>query len=391
MIVNEKRIQQQVRNFEKALDAFKGNEPLARHLTRFFKENKQMGSSDRRMTSRFCYNYFRIGKACVDLSSIDRLVIAEYLCEQESDLVKVLKPEWATHIHTALKEKLDFVTKYTTFNTVDVFPFLSLLSGDVDSDAFLVSLFTQPDLFIRLKRRSENQVKAALLAKNISFKEIGPQTLALRNGTKLQDIARFEGQYEVQDLSSQKTIEFIEAIDQQYWWDACAASGGKALMFWDKYPNTELLVSDLRLSILRNLDERFAKAKIKKDYGKKVIDLTKETDSILHHVQFDGVILDAPCSGSGTWGRTPEMIQQFALGQLSTFTSLQKNIAKQVVKHLKPAAAMTYITCSVFKEENEGVVQYITSELGMRLDRMEVIKGYKHSADSMFAARLIKI
>src|SRR5690606_16498436 len=85
--INERRVEQQLRNFERAIGAYQNDEPFARFLGRFFKENKQMGSSDRRMTSRLCYNYFRIGNALSNTGIRDRLIVAEFLCETESDLV----------------------------------------------------------------------------------------------------------------------------------------------------------------------------------------------------------------------------------------------------------------------------------------------------------------
>jgi len=391
MEVNERRIGQQFRNFEKALTGFSNTEPFARYLTRFFKENKQMGSSDRRMTSRLCYNFFRIGKAKGELPMMERLALAEYLCETHSSLVALVYPDLFPTLELPVVDKIRILFDRFNFQLYDVFPFSDHMSDEIDKDAFVASFFTQPKLFIRIKRGFEHEVKSELEKVGFAVDEIGPQTLALSNGTKLQQLFRLEGKYEVQDLSSQKTIHFMEALPHQSWWDACAASGGKALLFLDRYPKTNLLVSDVRLSILRNLDERFQKADIRQDYRKKIIDLRQDTFSILGDELFDGIILDAPCSGSGTWGRTPEMIQQFSMDQLVEFSTLQRAIAQRVVRHLKPNGAMTYITCSVFKEENENVVDYMVKELGLKLDRLEVIKGYQDKADSMFAARLIKI
>jgi 16S rRNA (cytosine967-C5)-methyltransferase len=151
----------------------------------------------------------------------------------------------------------------------------------------------------------------------------------------------------------------------------------------------KLLVSDIRESVLNNLEERFKSNQIR-SYQSKVIDLLQNPDPILHHFEFDGIILDAPCTGSGTWGRTPEMISQFSEMRIAEFRTLQQNIAKNVVKYLKPGKPLIYITCSVFKEENEEMVHYLTHELKLQLEQIEVLKGFTHKADSMFVARLLK-
>jgi 16S rRNA (cytosine967-C5)-methyltransferase len=195
--------------------------------------------------------------------------------------------------------------------------------------------------------------------------------------------------FEIQDLSSQETLSYCRPQRYEHWWDACAASGGKSLLLFSEEPHIKLVVSDIRESVLNNLDERFIGAGLR-TYQKKLIDLTKNPDPVLHSYQFDGIILDAPCTGSGTWGRTPEMISQFEEFKIQGFQSLQRSIAANVIKYLKPGKPLIYITCSVFREENEQVVAHLQSDHGLKLESSEVLKGYEHKADTMFVARLLK-
>lgn len=393
MEINERRVSQQLRNFERALTGYDKREPLARYLTRFFKENKQMGSSDRKMTSRFCYNYFRLGNAYPQEAPLARLVVAEYLCEQHSDLVSLQHPELAQSIQQSLSEKVQIASRLTDFDLDQLFPFDSRLSTAIDRTLFLQSHFIQPDLFIRVKRGQEQKVQQILEREGVAINSISEQTIALPNGSKLQHIKGLNGLYEVQDRSSQYTLNFMESGSNESWWDACAASGGKSLLFLDKYPTANLLVSDIRLSSLRNLDERFIQANIAQTYRKKVIDFTDahNVKTVLQDEHFDGIIVDAPCSGSGTWGRTPEMIQSFDADRLQYFTDLQKQIVAQTIPFLKTGKPLIYITCSVYQAENEAIIDYIVNNFDMRVEKMEIIKGYESKADSMFAARLLKV
>ncbi len=391
MEINERRVQQQIRNFERALNDYTYTEPLARYLTRFFKENKQMGSSDRRMTSRLCYNYFRLGNSLKNYSLIDRLAFAEYLCESESALVQLVKPELSSSIKDDLSFKILFLEQHYGLVLHDIFPFYDHISPEVNVVDFIKSHFIQPDLFIRIKKDKASFVKQVFEKSNITFTLLSDTTFVLPNGTNLQQVSKIEGAYEVQDLSSQKTIDFIQALPKQNWWDACAASGGKALMFLDHFPKTNLLVSDIRMSTLRNLDERFERAGISRTYRKKILDLSQPVDHIMAGEEFDGIIVDVPCSGSGTWGRTPEMIQQFSLEKLKSFSALQKSIVSNVVPYLKKGGVLTYITCSVYNNENEGVVDYLIRQYGLQLVKKGIIKGYGNKSDSMFAAQLVKI
>lgn len=394
------RFEQQLRTFSAILNAFENDIPLARFLQKYFRQNKQMGSSDRRNASKLLYNYFRLGRACPDFSSEERLFIAQFLCSQENDpFLNHFKPELNQHVDLPLNDKIAWLEKQSYgFRLSDVFPFHTHFSEEVVKQDFLSSLFIQPDLFIRLYPAKAEKVKSQLATAGITYQEEAENALRLPNGTKLDQIfpennpadgKPVDALFEVQDLSSQQTGQFFQPAKYDYWWDACAASGGKSLLLYQKEPEIKLLVSDMRDSVLDNLDERFARAGLKK-FQKKRLDLTQNPDPDIHNYEFDGIILDIPCSGSGTWGRTPEMISQFHESTIQTFQNLQQSISSNVVKYLKPGKPLIYITCSVFKEENEQMADFIAQKLGMKLESSELLKGYRQKADTMFVARFFK-
>lgn len=387
------RAEQQLRTFLKVLESFPGDRPISKFLPEFFKKNKQMGSTDRRMASRLLYNYFRLGKALVNKNKEERLLLAEFLCHSVDNLfLQHFRPDLNQKIELPFDEKLAYAQENEGLVLSEIFPFYKHLSEGIDESAFLESFFVQPDLFIRVNPKSLKVVLNTLQESTIGYKQIEELTIALPNGTNLNSLfpntSFLIKPYEVQDLSSQYTLSYFKPNPYEYWWDACAASGGKSLLLFSEQPNVKLLVSDIRESVLDNLDERFLAAGLR-TYQKKIIDLTKNADPELHHYEFDGIILDAPCSGSGTWGRTPEMISQFEEYKIQGFQNLQKTIATNALKYLKPGKPLIYITCSVFREENEEVVNYLVSEHSMKLESLELIKGYTKKADTMFVARLV--
>ncbi len=387
---NPKRVQGQVRNFERCMASYSFNEPFSRYLTQFYKSNKQMGSSDRRMNSRYCYHFFRLGKALKTLSLQERLVVAEFLCESESAAVAMFQPDWIPRITDDLPSKIAFISSIYGDFLADVFPLLEDLSPAINKEEFIISHFVQPDLYIRLQKGKEDLVKKELDRQGVQYQIIAPQTLALANGTNLQQFRKIDGAYEVQDLSSQQTLEGVEIAPKSSWWDCCAASGGKSLLLLDKEPDIKLMVSDIRLSILRNLDERFERAGVKTYFRKKILDLSTPVENLMSGEAFDGILLDAPCSGSGTWGRTPEMLSKIEKSDIDAYADLQKNIASNVIPYLKVGKPLVYITCSVYAQENEEVVNQLAAEFGLEVEEMRTIAGYTKKADSMFVARLKK-
>lgn len=389
-MVSEKRVRQQIQTVERLLGEYAAESgmPLARFLTGFYKRNRQMGSKDRRMASRLVYHYFRLGKAAPLEELPVRLAMADLLCSSDSALPAVVLPHFSDYIQTGLSEKISLLEANTAFRLDDVFPFRPFLSAGIDHRAFVENLFVQPDLYIRLRRPFRDEVLKALDDAEVDYRIVGAYTVALANGTALERIGGLRGKYEVQDASSQQTGAYFQAADGEHWWDACAGAGGKSLLLMDQTPGVRLLVSDTRRSILRNLDGRFDAAGVK-SYRQKVIDLSNGTAAALGDEQFDGIILDVPCTGSGTWGRTPEMLTAFDSQAIGRFASLQRQLAAQVVKHLKPGKPLIYITCSVFADENEGVVRYLQEAFGLNIQQMAVLHGYRHKADSMFVARLV--
>lgn len=384
------RVEHQIKAFEQILVSYDGAMPLHRFLPSYFKQNKQMGSSDRRWATRHLYSFFRLGKALPNLSNELRLSISDFLCHDTLSLiVEKNLPNLVDFISSPFDVKIDLITKqFPEFEMANIYPFLKDLSESINKEEFNKSFFVQPDLFIRVKAEDSAQITNQLEAQNISFEIISDTAIALPNGTKLESVLA-DGKYQVQDFSSQHTGSFFKPQKWDKWWDCCAASGGKTLLLHSLEPVLELLVTDLRESILTNLDERFAQAGIRK-YHKKELDLLKNNDQILHHYTFDGIILDAPCTGSGTWGRTPEMLNHFDDRKIKQFATIQKAIVNNVVKYLKPGKPLIYITCSAFSAENEEVVRHITENLPLELESMELIKGYENKADTMFVARLIK-
>ncbi len=196
----------------------------------------------------------------------------------------------------------------------------------------------------------------------------------------------------MQDYSSQRIKAFLQIIKSDFKhqtsdikvWDCCAASGGKSILAVDVLEKIDLTVSDVRPSIIYNLKRRFKEAGIK-NYYSFVTDLTNSQFPIPNS-NFDLIICDAPCTGSGTWSRTPEQLYFFTKEKINYYVELQKKIVTNTIPHLANNGFFLYITCSVFKKENEEVVEFILNNFKLQLVKQEVLVGYNKKADTMFGA-----
>lgn len=373
--------QNRLRFFNDCLLNYKHQYPLARYLKEFFKANKQMGSKDRKFLSSLMYAYFRIGDALKGMEVNERVMIASYLLnEVDIEFIKHVNPELGELPSDDLNTRIANVKKiYTSFDLNDVFPLAAEISSAIDREAFIKSHFIQPDLFLRAINNKHEKLISYLENLNIAFEKEG-RTIRIKNATRLEEPAEYL--FEVQDKSSQAVIDYLDPKPNEYWWDACAASGGKSLLLKELEPNCYLMCSDVRETILKNLDERFAKAGIQK-YKRRVIDLTAEIHSFEPET-FDGIILDAPCTGSGTWSRTPERIAEVDAEKVNYFSELQYNIADNAIQFLKKGKKFIYITCSVFSKENEEVVEKLVKEHSLKVLSHGYVRGYTERADTMF-------
>jgi 16S rRNA (cytosine967-C5)-methyltransferase len=379
---------------EVIINTYKGEEPFTSFLKKYFAANKKFGSKDRKHVSHLCYCYFRLGKALLSLSVQDRVLVGLFLCSyQPNEMLEALKPEWNNKVTLSFEEKYSIINH--PFSITDVFPWHSELSGGIDIVAFNKFHFTQPLLFLRIRPGYEQVVKRKLTHNAINFQLLSDSCMAMPNSTKLDDIIELDKEAVIQDYSSQRVGELLQLVkcstNKQFTaWDCCAASGGKSILAKDMLGNIDLTVSDIRQSILINLSKRFAKAGIQ-NYQALVADLVNyEGNHSINNQYYSIVICDAPCTGSGTWARTPEQLFYFDEDKIAEYASLQKKIATNALQQLQAGGYFLYITCSVFKKENEEVVETVLQNSNLSLVKQQLIVGYGYKADTMFAALLKK-
>lgn len=376
------------------IQGYNGGIPLVHYLKQYFAAEKKHGAKDRKYISQLCYSYYRLGHALKDLTVKERLRIALFFAEKTPGYWNGLyKQDWLKNWSEDLVERVAYVEQlYPVFSIQHIYPWKEEMSAAVEQADLCYAQFTQPDLFIRIRPGKEEQVKQKLRSAEISFTEAGDSALALPNGTKLDTILLIDEEAVIQDLNSQQVQLFfphdIVATPIRIW-DCCAASGGKSILAKDVLQDVELTVSDARNTILHNLRSRFERAGIR-EYKAFQADLSTSTFQTTEN-EYDLVICDAPCTGSGTWSRTPEQLYFFGTDKITLFTALQRKISQNIVKAVKPGGYLLYITCSLFKRENEAIVELLLSEnQTLELVKQELLKGYHQKSDTMFAALLKK-
>ncbi|HNN70622.1 MAG TPA: methyltransferase domain-containing protein [Ferruginibacter sp.] len=394
------RQQSYLNSAKKILESYAGDIPFAAFLKKQFAANKKFGSTDRKQIAALCYHYFRLGNAAHQASIEEKLITATFLCEQApNEFLAFHKPEWNIRTHKPVEEKIAIAQ----IDIRKLFPWADALSDEVDPVAFCSSFFTQPLFFLRTRPGQKKNVLRKLDDAGLPYSLVGDDCIALPISTKIDSLLVLDKEVVVQDYNSQKVLDILKqhypvsAIHRPVSvWDCCAASGGKSLLAYDILNGKiDLTVSDIRESILSNLKKRFSAAGIK-NYQSFIADLQthpergQKTNFKPQTSNFELIICDAPCTGSGTWGRTPEQLCFFSGDRIAEYAARQQQIVSNVIPKLKKGGMFIYITCSVFKAENEAIVDFIKEKFHLRLLQMELLKGYDKKADSMFTAAFVQ-
>jgi 16S rRNA (cytosine967-C5)-methyltransferase len=160
------------------------------------------------------------------------------------------------------------------------------------------------------------------------------------------------GEFELQDLSSQAVGWLCAPTPGQTWWDACAGEGGKTLHLSALMQNKGLIwASDRAAWRLQKLKRRTARAGVFNyrsalwDGGTRLPTKTK----------FDGLLIDAPCSGVGTWHRNPHARWTTSPEDVKELSTLQLQLLRHAAPALKPGGKLVYAVCTLARAETTEV------------------------------------
>lgn len=163
-----------------------------------------------------------------------------------------------------------------------------------------------------------------------------------------QSDAYLRGAVEVQDLGSQLLLHTAALPSGGRWLDACAGAGGKTLQLARLLgPGSRIDAHDVRVKALDELGLRARRAGVAN-----VRTLTTPPSEPI----YDGVLVDAPCSGSGTWRRSPHLKWCTTPAMVTEAAALQQRILTRYAPCVRPGGLLLYATCSLSRVENEDVV-----------------------------------
>ncbi len=348
--------------------------PLDAFLRNYFKKNKSVGSKDRK---DICENLYKL---------IRWKGLIDFLCTNpitwEKRIEKLLNFDFKKYLSDnsiPLHVRLSFPKNYfdkvkESYNEQKAMEFC-LTSNEVAPTTVRCNLIkTTPDiLFDKLKQKYDVQKCNK-----------SPFGIIFNKKINFFDTDEFKkGFFEIQDEGSQLVVNLINPKPKDHVLDYCCGSGGKTLAFAHKLQKTgQIYLHDVREFILQEAKKRFKRAGIENFQIKTSEDLKKLKQ------QMDWVILDVPCSGSGTLRRNPDMKWKFQINDLQNLTALQKIIFDEALNYLKKNGKIVYITCSIFPDENENQINFFIKKYNLKIENHFFSFPENKSHDGFFACVL---
>lgn len=316
-------------------------------VTSYFRAHPQLGSKDRAYVSCHVFRYMRM-KSLFDwlLNKRERdSHLLEFLEETNEELIKRSKqaPE---EVHLSCPKALLDIVKQ---------------SWPKRYSEILYANFDEAPTYLRANplRTTPEELLSWLKEKGVEAARVEGEEFALRlaKRTNLFSLPIFqEGWFEVQDAASQHVALLVDPKPNHWVFDYCAGSGGKTLGFAYKMAGQgQIYLHDIRNEALLEARKRLKRAGIQ---NAQCIRNEEEKKLEFLRGRFDWVLVDAPCTGTGTLRRNPDMKWRFSEEMLFRLVHEQRTIFEKALSYLKPNGRIVYATCSVLKEENQDQVDF---------------------------------
>lgn len=222
-------------------------------------------------------------------------------------------------------------------------PFLSIRANPLK--------ISRQELLTRLKECGEDVFPSADSPYGILFRERIP----------IFNLEEFrEGLFEVQDTGSQRVCAAVDPKPGETLWDVCAGGGGKSLLLAALMENKgRVVATDIREKKLEDLKKRAKRAGVFNIFP---ADIKRMGSMTLARKGFDKILVDAPCSGTGTLRRNPDAKWKLSPEKILGHQKDQYGILREALPYLKKGGRLFYVTCSIENAENEAVMDRLVLE-----------------------------
>ncbi|KJZ20019.1 RsmB/NOP family class I SAM-dependent RNA methyltransferase [Loktanella sp. S4079] len=339
------------------LDDIRDGQPAEQALTTWARNSRFAGSKDRAAVRDHVFDVLR---AKLSLGNgTGRALLAALLRRDGLDVDAFFAGEGhaPAPLSDAEREVLVKPASLTQAQECDVPEWLWDLwqsSLGTEAEAAAIAQQLRAHVYLRVNRRRATVDMAKKLLAGDSISTVPHPTVegclrVTENARRVKNSRAYQdGLIELQDAASQFAVREVPVNDGARVLDYCAGGGGKALAFADIY-DAQVFAHDIAPQRMKDIPERAARAGVTIE--------TLSTQSLMGVGPFDVVFCDAPCSGSGTWRRTPDAKWRLTSEELDRLTQMQRDVIESAAPLVAVGGALVYATCSVLDVENSKIVE----------------------------------
>ena len=338
--------------FELISEIFKDKQPADNIINSYMRDRKYIGAKDRRFICDTVWSIIRNRrKLCFDAGSGEpRKILLTYLHDEDFDII--CSGDYALAPLTK-EEKIWLKTQ-----NEEVYPAAveaecpEWLFQKIKNISLLMALNEPATADLRINKNTRAVEIQKLQAEGLFFSPTPYSPIGIRSQERVNlnnCVAYQEGEVEVQDEASQLAALLIDAQPQQKIVDYCCGAGGKSLTMSFLMKNKgKIQVHDINWGRVIALKERARRLNVT---NLEILKSLKDTD-------YDRFVIDVPCSGTGTWRRSPDAKYRLTEEKLMELNKTQKKLLEIAYKHTKVGGRIVYITCSILEDENENIIKY---------------------------------
>lgn len=333
----------------------------------YCRKRRYIGSKDRQIIASYFYSVLRfyegLEKTLSHDFSITNALLLLWLLKNKSFESLFTKHEYGIQLPSkntllfiekklpSLKENLYTVPEWTIQYFQDLGPLYK---------KHIQSLFQEAEFDIRINPLLCNREDVLKQFRNEEIEAISsklsPFSIKLKKRVALQGLDMWKnGLIEIQDEGAQIVSILCDPQPQDTVLDYCAGAGGKTLLLSALMQNKgRVIATDLYPWRLDAAKKRLKRAQA---FNVQIKNLAEKKWWKRHEEMFDRVLIDVPCSGSGTWRRNPDLKRRFQETDLQNILQTQKEILVSAARYVKPGGFLIYATCSLWKIENHDQIE----------------------------------
>ena len=332
-------------------EVFKDKQPADKIINTYLRERKYIGSKDRKFITDIVWQIIRHRRKLeFDAQSTEsRRILLYFLRHEDFDILCADSPYALAPLSKEeriwLKQEneqpyppaIEAETPDWLFEKIKDMNLLKALNEPAGAD-------------LRLNALSRELMIKKLQAEGLFFRPTKYSPIGIRSEDRVNlhnCMVYQEGEIEVQDEASQIACFLADVGPEHKTIDYCCGAGGKTLTIAYLNQNQgQIDVHDINWGRLEAIKDRAERLKIRN------INIIKE----LKDKDYDRFIVDAPCSGSGTWRRSPDAKFRLTPQQVTELNKTQSEILKTAYEHTKQGGKIIYYTCSILPDENENII-----------------------------------